>query len=342
MMVLGVCGFGYSGSGAVWDMLKEWSNCKTIGGEKEFTFLYAPDGLEDLRYHLVQQPSRFMSSDIAIKRFISFVEEFGHDGWNDVFNNLFINYCMTFLDKVIQVKWDGYWEWDIREAKRRPISYCTYRLKRKYNSCAKRKQKGEIPLVKMRKMYLSINPIKFDDNAKQLLKMLLDIIDNDSHNKIIAINQVFPANNAEHFLNYFDESKAILVIRDPRDVYITLKLIQDSGSKWFPHDDVNQFIKYYRILHDSLYKTERILIVKFEDLIYQYELTKKKICAFCGGVPDTRKTLKYFSPEVSKRNTMLYLEHEEFKSDIEKINSELSDYLYPFDESINISHKGAF
>lgn len=341
-MVIGVCGFGYSGSGAVWDMLKESPDCKTIGGEKEFTFLYAPDGLDDLRYHLIQQPARFMACDIAINRFISFIQEFDSDGWDKVFFNNLNEYCMDFLEKIVQVEWDGYWDWDIKKTKSNPITYCKYRLRRKYNSYAKKHGKKEIPLVKSRKMYLSINPKEFDDYAKELLRKLLNTSLNDTKKNIVAINQVFPANNTDHFLNYFDDAKAILVVRDPRDVYISLKMIQDIGSKWFPHDDVDKFIEYYRILHNQVKETEQIIVVRFEDLIYHYEDSRRRIYEFCGLSLDEKEAGKFFSPDISKRNTMLYLDHDELKNDIEKIQNELKEFIYAFDEKIIISHKGAF
>ena len=64
---LGVCGFGYSGSGAVVDLLKNNDNIMypEIG---EFTLTYLPDGLKDLRYNLFDNCSRFFSSDVAIMR----------------------------------------------------------------------------------------------------------------------------------------------------------------------------------------------------------------------------------------------------------------------------------
>lgn len=66
-MVVGLCGFGYSGSGAVFDLLLEYTGLR-VSKDCEMSFLYRPDGLTDLHYHLTH-PARFFSSDYAIKRF---------------------------------------------------------------------------------------------------------------------------------------------------------------------------------------------------------------------------------------------------------------------------------
>lgn len=72
-MIVGVCGLGYTGSGAVLDLLKEFDENYVIDA-MEFALAYTPDGLEDLEYHLVKSPSRYFSSDIAIKRFKNYIK----------------------------------------------------------------------------------------------------------------------------------------------------------------------------------------------------------------------------------------------------------------------------
>ena len=52
MNVILTAGYGYSGSSAVVDLLKEYDNCDSISDNFEFRLIKDPGGLEDLRYHL--------------------------------------------------------------------------------------------------------------------------------------------------------------------------------------------------------------------------------------------------------------------------------------------------
>ncbi len=340
-MIIGVCGFGYSGSGAVWDILKECDECKLIGGEKEFTLLYAPDGLDDLRFHLSERPARFMSSDVAITRYKHFVERMENGEWKKDFSNHLCDITNNFLKQITQVEWLGYWGWDIQLANNDFFTYIAYRIRRKRNTILKKYGIKEKSLVKNRKMYLSVMPTEFMTYARDYLKDIIKVFTDQNHSTVV-LNQPFPANNPEPYLEYFDDAKALLVIRDPRDIYVTLKRIQDVGSRWFPHDDVEQFIQYFKILHNGMKESERVRIIHFEDLIYRYEETRCNIFEFCNLKQDDSKKKTKFIPEISKRNTMLYKDNQELSEDIKRISEELSDFLYPFDETEVIDHNGAF
>ena len=82
MKYVSVSGIGYSGSGAVIDLLCEFERCKDACGDDEFVFAYYPDGLDDLSYHLLTGISRFHSSDIAIMRFKKAIHFLGKQAWN--------------------------------------------------------------------------------------------------------------------------------------------------------------------------------------------------------------------------------------------------------------------
>ena len=94
-----VAGFGYSGSGAIIDLLKEFDQYYVF--EKEFRLIKDPDGIIDLENALVKNWGE-LRSDIAIRRFKSFMRiagrkqrlfsEIGY-GFNETFNNQF-NYII--------------------------------------------------------------------------------------------------------------------------------------------------------------------------------------------------------------------------------------------------------
>ena len=83
-------------------------------------------------------------------------------------------------------------------------------------------------------------------------------------------------------------------------------------------------------MHNSL-NSDCVLHVRFEDLIYEYEETVKKIETFTGYSDHILKR-KFFDPDVSINNTQIF-NNPSYKSDIElirKIEVALPEYLYDF------------
>ena len=79
-MIIGVCGYGYTGSGAMLDLLREYKDFSQLKDDVELIFSYYPDGLESLAYHLYEAPSRYMSPDIAMHRFETFMNQYNASG----------------------------------------------------------------------------------------------------------------------------------------------------------------------------------------------------------------------------------------------------------------------
>ncbi len=67
-MIIGTCGFSWSGSSAVADYLAEFEE-NQVYNEDEFVLAFHPDGLRDLDFQLNCHCSKFLSSTVAIPRF---------------------------------------------------------------------------------------------------------------------------------------------------------------------------------------------------------------------------------------------------------------------------------
>lgn len=134
--------------------------------------------------------------------------------------------------------------------------------------------------------------------------------------------------------NLLPEGKIIIVLRDPRDQFCD---IMTEGS-------ANRFVNskkpaetFVRELKSKIYEAEQffneshnnVIKIQFEDLIYQYHYTKRKIEEFLGLSSSHSSQLKYFQPEVSMANTQLFKNYENLE-ELKLIETELFDYLYPF------------
>ena len=107
-MILGICGYGYTGSGALISLLMEFEGVRYLNNRavQEFTLSYISDGLEDLEFNLVNNPSKGTRCDVAIYRFKLLVDYYERN-YNRFTNNKFKQFSYEYLDKLIQIKYKG-------------------------------------------------------------------------------------------------------------------------------------------------------------------------------------------------------------------------------------------
>lgn len=331
-MIIGICGYGYTGSGAILDLLKEYDGFSQLNDDYEFVLPYYPDGLINLENNLIRFPSRFMSSDIAIMRFEKFIKKYSKSGRTvkRVTKNSLIRLSKNYIESISQVVWNGHWLFDYYEYQGNVFGRFWSRTKRTVQRFFDRHNVG-INLIKRRKMSLCYSEELFFNETKKYINSIIDIMFPEKKERII-LNQPFPANYPSMVFKYFDDPKAIIVDRDPRDVYILAKKSLKSSSAWIPTDNVKDFVEYYKAMHcrySEEKKNNNVLLIRFEDLIYNYEMTIKEIEKLIGPLGN-KKNISFFDPAISINNTQLFLKYTELSSDINVIEKELKEYLYPF------------
>lgn len=336
-MVISVSGFGYSGSGAVLDYLREFSE-NYILTDIEMNLIYIPDGVQDLEYHLCENHYRFMSSDVAIQRFLERMVIIS-ERLSKKHREVFIELTKEYISSLIQVQWQGYSFIHRGEYNRRQ-RYWIFKFPARIRYIMGRIG-IRLPPVKnpQRTMYLSINPEHFLELTQHYLYSIISMFSNGAErDKNIVIDQLFAADNIDTCIKYIPDCKVISVIRDPRDIYLLLKEGIKPKISFIPTDTVENFTEYYlRLMDPKACKSSNGLVVKFEDLIYRYEETTKKICEYLQLPWQNSKI--FFNPDVSIRNTQLYRRYPQYNADIEYIESKCIDYLYKFDKKIDIDIK---
>lgn len=332
-MVVGVCGYGYSGSGAVLSLLKEYSNIQCLPGgheDIEFNITYFPDGIEDLEYHLCINPAKGTGSDTAIYRFQLLVKDFERSH-NRYTNNQFKKISEDYINKIAQIEWPAYrlFEYDRQKGS-------LYRNVKRYkliiSNLLKRLLKVDVSLFPTTYRYLSIRPDDFLECSRNYISK---IIGDKDIEKIILLNQPFSVTNPMNGMKFFEDSFCIIVDRDPRDLYVMVKHIYGNNALFIPTDKVENFVEYYKRIRSTVNRDDkRILYIQFEDLIYHYEETVKIIESFLEQKIGVHiKSKEYFNPEISVNNTFIYKNYEQDNSDIKYIEEQLRDYLYPFDSN---------
>lgn len=329
-MVIGTCSFGSTGSSVVTDFLCEYINSVQVLDKLEFTWVSEVDGLLDLEYHLMHPHCRTADSISAIERYRAKVRSgmryYIKKGGLDI--ELFKASTEKFLDSITQLKWDWYLP--------HPESFLqTYIVdeivKRRVIPRIERKKGRRIACWPMEEICFSVKPSNFEDAARKHVMEMLKAIGAD-FSKPVALDQPFAGNNPQACFKYFEDPYAIVVDRDPRDNYIFANTKLIGMTHFMPIQPVEAFVTYYRALRDNQpYKEphERVLQLKFEDMVYHYDETTTKIREFLN-LPENPNPKSVFDPSMSMANTQLWKRFPQYKKDIDYIEKELSEYLFDY------------
>lgn len=331
MKLITTTGYGATGSSVVTDLLKEFENVNSMG-DFEFRFLQDPHGLRDLEYGLFENNNR-LNTDYHIKQFIKYIKFLSKSRvypYESYFNGRFKVISDEFINKIIDIKWDGYWHQDIIDEK--PIKKFFYYLERVYQKKIL-KQKDSGANFYKNSMYYS-KPLSKDDFYKKVKKytkkLFLEI--NSENKEFLVLDQLVPVDHNQTYLNYFENLKIIIVDRDPRDLYLLEKY--EYKEKYLPWEDVESFIMYYKLLREHKkedVENENIMFVNFEDFIYKYDETINKVLNFCGIEKSNWKyKKKYFNLEISIKNTKKWLAYPQAEKEIELIKKELKEFLVEY------------
>ena len=322
-----------TGSSALTDLLSEYSNVHP-NNEFEFRFIHDPDGIRDLEFHLVQNSNR-ETSGVALKRFVKVVN-FNHGTWFNkkyeaYFHGKYKDISYKYIDALTDFKYKGFLPFDL--ANRSRFSYYFLGIFNKINIKLKAKRASVLP----KEITYCSNPgeEKFIALTQEYTHSLMEELNNDKK-PYMVIDQIVPSSNTVECFKYFkDDIKVFIVDRDPRDVYILCKTIW-RWDRLFPRDSVESWCKWFRYVRETgggKQNDSRIMYLRFEDLIYHYEESVKKIEEFTGlKSEDHLNKFTRLNPKRSFYNTQIFTRNKKFEKDIKIIEEMLPEYLYDFSQ----------
>ncbi|WP_373598230.1 hypothetical protein [Paraclostridium bifermentans] len=334
MKIVTCTGYYGTGSSAITDLLSEFENIHSMG-DYEFRFVQDPEGISDLEYNLVENHHRHNSGH-ALKRYSRYVDFLSGNKFNKKYENYFDGkfkkISKEYIDELTDFKYKGIWHQDVID-KGKIFYFVERSLNKIYMILRKaifRKTEKGITLLKNEVTLYSKPGDEFYDITKEYIDKLFSQA-NYLNKEYIMVDQLVPPTNINRYLRYFNDINVIAVDRDPRDIYILEKLYWKGTI--VPCDNAEIFCKWYKYTRESsTYKTEdrnKIMRIKFEDLVYDYENATSKVFEFLGLDPKYHtKKKELFNPDKSINNTRLWLKHDELKKDIEYIEANLSEYLY--------------
>ena len=182
-----------------------------------------------------------------------------------------------------------------------------------------------------------VTPQEFYTYSKEFINNVIEEISRGAQN--VVLDQFMLPFNMFRIDNYFDDNvRAIVVERDPRDVFILNKYIWGERQIRVPVPlDVKMFCQYYRKMRKSEKVTgsNKVLRIKFEDLIYKYDDTLTSIMEHLNFTEQDHINKKTrFDPDISIKNTQLF-NNPIYEQEVKIIENELKEYIYNFPYSLN-------
>lgn len=319
-----VLGYGWSGSSAVVDLLKEFE--ENWDPEVEFRILKDPHGMMDLEHSLVERWDA-LNVDIAIRDFLEFAEFLDTNDskftrglcYSKSFNGKFMSNTLDFVERVTEFNYKGYW-W-IFNFRSQYINWLAKKILNKFV-----KQNYE------KKMYFSgISKDNFYEEVKKYINSLIEAVSMKREYKNIILDQAVPVQHPLKAFDYLDNSKVIIVDRDPRDIYCDLvELEKLIGKDIAQSHDAMKYVKWHKKYRENSHiQNENILRIQFEDLILKYDETIEQILNFLEiDEKSHSQKMTFFNPEVSKKNVGKYKDFP-YQDEIRILEKELESYLYP-------------
>lgn len=344
------CGYMGSGSSAATDFVSEIDGFDNNNGDFEYILLHCPDGVFDLEDKLLLG-NCVVRSDEALHRFSDCMKTLfdRKNFWPGMYkkrvSNDFFNITKEFIADLTDFKFDDtvYWYFQqIPDTYLLQIRYYMMRfIKRLFHN-----QSRLHPILKYKGMSIAYPSSKsFYKAAQKYLNNFYQLLGYNEHN--LLLDQFLLPHNLYRIKNYFDDNVRIIVVdRDPRDVFVLNKYIWlKSGCPVAYPVDVETFCDYYEKMRASerMVEDDRIVRIHFEDLIYNYEETEKKICTLLDISTESHLQKKiYFNPEKSIVNTQVFAQIKESSNEVKYIENKLGKYIYHFPHPINCDIKNAF
>lgn len=324
---IGVAGFGWSGSGAVVDLLKEYKGL--VDPNVEFRLLKDPYCINDLYNSLVVKGDP-LNYDTAIRDFLWYVDKLRYKAskWNlhvgldyeKSFGKDFVSKSEKYIEELVDFHYDGHW-W-MFEFKDSKMSFLLRKIKKHLY--------GKQPTEKM--CFSSPTEESFLAKTREYIDDLFSPYIQNTEVNSIVLDQGISTQNYKKEMKFLRNSKLIIVDRDPRDIYTDLCLGRNLiGADLADSHDVEKYAiwhKGYRRNIEDIRNDNSILYIGFEDLVQKYDETVAKIESYLGlsGEEHTRPRTE-FKPEVSQKNIGMwksYLSETERK----QFDEYLSEYYF--------------
>lgn len=310
-----VLGYGWSGSSAVVDLLREYD--ATVVPDVEFRIVKDPYGITNLYNNLIPAWDA-LNSDTAIRDFMWYASHLAHRNsrfsltagldYESFFGDSFIESTNAYVKSLVQFEYKSHW-WlfDFKKSK-------AQLLKKKVRNKLGKIRRGYLIDEGPQMLFSCIDEDAFLNCTRRYMNSLFaPFVEASGDSCNIVLDQGISVNNYLIEREFFDDQKMIVVDRDPRDIYADLSRGGNLiGRELDVSHDASKYVLWHNAYRRSLPQLKedpRVLVVQFEDLVLNYHETVRNIEAFIGLSSDDHKDMfKYFDPDKSSKNIGLWKE----------------------------------
>jgi len=315
-----VSSIGNSGGGAIHDYLLSRQDFVSPFLGEEFRLISDPYGLENLHLNLYENFSLNNSSEafINFRKYCFYLKNLKSSKNNNrlIYGKKFSNLVLEYLRNIERLTYKG-----IPQFKSISLDYnkkLSFKLKKKLFGIKNHEHN-------FYKMTLPIGEKKFINHTKKFLISIFRSNIKNLKNKNIILDQSTNFWRPEISFKYFDKLKIIMVSRDPRSVFYSMKFRQSYA---YPGYDIKTFVIWYKeVMKKKKYIKKKyknsILEIKFENFIQKFSSETKKIERFLNL---KKKIKNSFDFEFSKKN-MFKAKNNLSKDELNFIKKELKNYL---------------
>lgn len=345
-MNIGITGFAGTGSSAVQDYLKEFSGVEVALEEVyEHMVFLVPNSIFDLELKLYENNDP-MRSDEAIQSFyLAMKQLYEYDfTWFGSYKKLVGPAFMEIVEdyiKELSQETNEIWYYRYKGTRFNPVKY----VAQKTLNVLKIKNYPRVGfdnIYDKSRGYLSYcTREEFYEATKRFTSRIMELTKTKAEYSLF--DHLLWPKQCYHLAKYFDEDvKMIIVQRDPRDLYLINKYFWAAKNVAlnFPME-AKEFAKYYQNvmkLDDSRLDPGKVLVVKFEDLVYNYEETTKQVSVFLGLKEENQvHKKKYFNPARSIKNTQVFASNTAWAKEIACIEELLKEDCFVFSEASSTS-----
>ena len=265
---------GNSGGGAVHDYLLSRKDFVSPFQGEEFRLINDPYGIDNLHQNLFKNFSLNKSSEafFQFEKYCYNLQNLESNKTNElIYGKNFYNLSKKYLKNICLLKYKG-----IPQFKSISLDYkkkILFKFKKKFLRY-KNFEHGNY------EMQIPVNEKKFLLETKKFLRSVFESNCKNLKTKNIILDQATSFWIPEMVSKYFDNFKIILVTRDPRSVYYSMKF---RGSYAYPGYNLKKFVKWY----DEIFKKKKLfdfknnknlIHLKFEDFFkddtYKHKLEK--------------------------------------------------------------------
>ena len=273
-------GTGNSGCGAIHDYLVKCTKYKSPFKGQEFRMMDDPEGILNL-YHNFYTNCSINNYSNAIMRFKNYIENLVNLEMNfngkikKVYNKELLPLTNDYIKNITTLDYNSFPQF---------IAIQTNLLKKKYFHYKKMISGNKNQ--SFFKMYLPVEEKIFFEQSTIYLNKIMRCQIRDKKIDHLVLDQALNMLNFVDIFSYFKNAKVIIVTRDPRGIWNSMK---SRGSLAYPQYNLKvwaswfdqvmkQFEDYKKRIPKKFMKN--ILQIKFEDFVKNYEKEQKKILKF--------------------------------------------------------------